>query len=154
MAEETRTDFLTNRHALRKSLTRKSFYTYDDNEIEDYIYNPTKKRKIEIPFQISQKNQVTIEQEDTIGPLPLETTEDSGLEFGVGSRYKKEIDPKFLEHMGYMNRNARPPSSKRKEILVSLDTKKKVPTVNLEERRLKEQAKVEQMKSLLNKFTK
>ena len=154
MAEETRSDFLTNRLALRKSLTRKSFYTYDENEIEDYIYNPAKKRKIETPIQSSHKNPVFVEQEDAIGPLPSETTEDSGLEFGVGPRYKKELDPKFLEHMGYMNRNARPPSSKRKEILVSLDTKKKVPTVNLEERRLKEQAKVEQMKSLLNKFTK
>ena len=153
MAEETRTDFLTNRLALRKSLTRKSFYTYDENEIEDYIYNPSKKRKVETPVQTSQTHH-NYTEEETIGPLPLGTTEDSGLEFSVGSRYKKELDPKFLEHMGYMNRNARPPSSKRKEILVSLDTKKKAPTVNLEERRLKEQAKVEQMKSLLNKFTK
>lgn len=154
MTEESKSDFLKNRLGLRKSLTRKSFYNYVEQEVEQFIYNPTKKRKIETSQTISPEVTAQLLDQDAIGPVPLESAEHSNMEFGASSRHRKELDPKFLEHMGYMNRNARPPSSKRKEILVHLDTKKKAPVVNLEERRLKEQAKVDQMKSLLNKFSK
>ena len=54
--------------------------------------------------------------------------------------------------MGYMNRNARPLSSKRKEILVRVDEKRPVITpATLQERKAKEQRIIGQLKALVEK---
>ena len=54
--------------------------------------------------------------------------------------------------MGYMNRNARPASSKRKEILVRVDERR--PTVNpnsVQERKAREVQLIQQFKGLVER---
>ena len=62
----------------------------------------------------------------------------------------KDINPKLLEHFGYVNRNNRPPSSKKNEILPTLDIKKPDLGPSLAERKNKEKEKIVQIKQLLD----
>lgn len=71
-------------------------------------------------------------------------------EYGPTLKHEvKEINPKLLEHLGYVNRNNRPPSSKRNEILPSLDIKKLDLGPCMLQKRSKEQEKIAQIKLLL-----
>lgn len=67
----------------------------------------------------------------------------------------KALDPKFLQHLGYVNRNVRPTSSKRKEILLQADDRR--PTINpdsMQERRLREAKLTQQFRELAQRQAK
>ena len=117
----------------RKSLPKFSIWDFSSSSDDDI---PTKKPKIQISEAVPK----------------LEKSESFQREYGPTLKHEvKEINKKLLESLGYVNRNNRPPSSKKNEILPSLDTKKPLVPPSTEDRRTKEQEKISQIKLLLNK---
>jgi hypothetical protein len=66
------------------------------------------------------------EPEVTIGPLPMDPSLKISPAIRVTPKAEvRELDPKLMSHLGYMNRNRRPLSSKVKEELSKVDLTKK-----------------------------
>lgn len=63
----------------------------------------------------------------------------------------RSATPKLLEHLGYINRNSRPPFSRKNEILTTSSLKKVDFTSSLQSQHEKEQKKLENFKLMLSK---
>mmetsp|Transcript_32942 Transcript_32942/g.57734 ORF Transcript_32942/g.57734 Transcript_32942/m.57734 type:complete len:112 (+) Transcript_32942:1324-1659(+) len=62
----------------------------------------------------------------SIGPMPFDPSRQIAPSIRVTPKAEvKELDPTLMSHLGFMNRNRRPPSSKVKEILNKVDQMKK-----------------------------
>lgn len=150
---EARDDYLRRRTAQRKGLPRKVLWDISSSS------SPSRSRSRSLsPVKEEPPKAVvhtvappptaavvigpTVEQEAVPGGVYRVTTKDE----------RREADPRFLEHMGYMNRNARPVSSKRKEILVRVDERR--PTVSpatLQERKTREAQLIQQFRGLVER---
>ena len=120
------------RMAYRNSLPRVSIWDFSSSSDEDI---PVKKQKVE---------------EKVNSPEPI-CEEVSSKEYGPTIKHEiKDVNPKLLEHLGYVNRNNRPPSSKKNEILPSLDTKKIDLGPCFAEKKNREKEKISQIKQLLS----
>lgn len=64
---------------------------------------------------------------------------------------QKTVAPKLLEHLGYINRNSRPPFSRKNEILSTSVSKKSDFGSTLNSQHEKEQKKLENFKMMLAK---
>jgi hypothetical protein len=115
----------------RKSLPQVSIWDFSSSSEEDV---PKKKPK----HSESESNPI---QADIEPPIK---------EYGPTYKHEiKPINPKLLEHLGYVNRNNRPPSSKKNEIHATPDLKKHKILPSLEDRKNKETEKITQIKLML-----
>jgi hypothetical protein len=63
----------------------------------------------------------------------------------------QSLTPSLLSHLGYMNRNVRPPHSRKNNILPSSETSKADYSSIVLEHSKKEQKKIENFKAMINK---
>ena len=118
--------------AYRSSLPRATIWEFSSSSDEEA---PVKKQKIQ----------------ESPSPPPAEKILET-KEKPYGPTLKQDIkapSPKYLENLGYINRNIRPPNSKRNEILSSLDIKKPEIFPSVEERKEKERKKIDEFKSMI-----
>jgi len=85
-----------------------------------------------------------------LGPEACEEVDKSEASFRATSKdERRALDPRFLQHMGYVNRNARPASSKRKEILLHAEDRRPVLNpASLQEKRAHEARLMQQFREL------
>ncbi|CAG9312000.1 unnamed protein product [Blepharisma stoltei] len=143
--------YLIQRLQQRKELTRISFWDLkDESSDSEEDSEPRKKSKpIENAEPLNNINEVPIE-EQLEEPNVVVWGVDRSKEIRPTFREEcKQVDPNILEKLGYVNRNCRPPSSKRKEILTSADDKKAGHSISIEEKKQKEKNKIQEIKNLL-----
>ena len=125
---------LNQRISYRNSLPQVSIWGFSSSSDEE---KPHKKPKIQ-------------EKQASPSPDPPPAAEIALKEYGPTLKHEiKPTNPKLLEQLGYVNRNSRPPSSKKNEILPSLDMQKPDISASIQERKLKEQHKILQISQLI-----
>jgi hypothetical protein len=138
---------LRSRLVKRKALPRKVFWDISSSEspspVRSRSRSPPQVRPASPPLAVPAPVPV-------LGPEACEAAEVPEASFRVTSKEEQRVlDPRFLQHMGYVNRNARPASSKRKEILLHADERRPVLSpASLQERRTHEARLMQQFREL------